>query len=121
MSVAPALRDWTRGEPGIVYQACPACRHAWYFQRTFCPRCGNEQPQARQAAGSGVVHAITVVMRAPSEEYRALAPYAICLVDTDEGFRMMAHADRDLAIGQRVRVRFVSVAGHLLPHFGKAD
>lgn len=111
--------DWTQGGEGIAYQACPACAAVWYFQRTFCPRCGNARPELRQARGSGVVHALTLVARAPSEELRAFAPYAIALIDADEGFRLMAHADPDLRIGERVRVRFIDLAGRRVPRFGR--
>jgi uncharacterized OB-fold protein len=118
--MSDAARDWTRGSEGIAYQACAACAAAWYFHRTFCPRCGDTHPQTRQAAGTGTVHAITVVARAPTEELRACAPYAIALVDADEGFRLMAHAARDLRIGERVRVRFIEFAGRPIPLFERA-
>jgi uncharacterized protein len=115
------LHDWTQGTPGIAYQACPACSSVWYFQRTFCPHCGHAGPQTRQAAGTGTVHAITLVTRAPSDELRAYAPYAIALVDADEGFRLMAHGTPQLRIGERVRARFVDLAGRLIPRFEKLD
>ena len=38
-------------------------------------------------------------MRAATPETRAHVPYNIVLVDTEEGFRMMAHGANDLAIG----------------------
>lgn len=113
--------DWTQGTEGIAYQACPACDAVWYFHRTFCPRCGHAPPRHRQASGAGTVHALTVVTRAPSEELRAYAPYAIALVDTDEGFRVMAHAQPDLAIGERVSCRFVTLASHIVPRFERAS
>ena len=40
--------------------------------------------------------------------------------DAAEGFRMMAHGDNDLAIGDRVTVRFKPFAGRLVPHFEQA-
>jgi len=114
---APAFLDWTAGGAGIVYQRCEGCTSVWYFQRTFCPHCGRGSPSTLQASGRGTVHAATVVARAPSEELRAHAPYLIALVDADEGFRLMAHGDRMLAIGDRVRARFIVLAGRLIPHF----
>ena len=47
-------------------------------------------------------------------------PYNIVLVDTAEGFRMMAHGDNDLAIGDRVTARLGQFAGRLVPYFEKA-
>jgi len=112
--------DWTDGGEGIAYQACPACSAIWYFQRNFCPRCGDQHPRTLQASGEGTVHAITLVTRAPSEELRPFAPYAIALVDAVEGFRLMAHADAALRIGDRVRARFVDLAGCRIPRFERA-
>jgi uncharacterized OB-fold protein len=114
------IRDWTQGTQGIAYQACSACGGVWYFHRTFCPRCGNAAPHVQQASATGTVHAITLVTRAPTEELRAYAPYAIALIDADEGFRLMAHAAQDLRIGDRVRARFVDLGGHLVPRFERA-
>mgnify|MGYP001348430525 CR=1 FL=1 len=112
--------DWTQSTPGLAYQACPACQAVWYFQRGFCPKCGHGSPERRQASGGGTVHAVTLVTRAPSEELRAYAPYAIALVDTDEGVRVMGHAELGLAIGERVICRFETLAGRLVPRFEKA-
>lgn len=113
------IPDWTQGGEGIAYQACDGCGASWYFHRTFCPRCGRDGPEARAAGGAGTVHAVTLVVRAPTEELRAHAPYTIVLVDADEGFRMMAHGDNDLRIADRVRCRFVTKAGRVMPHFEK--
>lgn len=114
-----SVLDWTQGGEGIVYQTCPACAAVWYFERSFCPHCAAQQPRTLQASGQGTVHAITLVRRAPSEELRSFAPYAIALVDADEGFRLMAHADTALRIGDRVRARFVDLAGRRIPRFEK--
>ena len=114
------LLDWTRGTEGIAYQRCSGCGAVWYFHRTFCPRCGRTDPESRQASGQGTVHAVTLVTRAPTEELRAHAPYVITLVDADEGFRVMAHAARDVSIGDRVACRFITLAGRLVPYFDKS-
>jgi uncharacterized OB-fold protein len=113
------ILDWTQGSEGVAYQACGGCGCVWYFRRTFCPRCGREGPDERAAGGVGTVHAVTLVARAPTEALRAHAPYAIVLVDADEGFRMMAHGDKNLRIGDRVRCRFVPMAGRIVPHYEK--
>jgi uncharacterized OB-fold protein len=102
------VRDWTRGEPGIAYQRCGGCGAVWYFHRGFCPACGQGEPQSQRASGNGTVHALTLVHRAPTEALRPHAPYLIVLVDADEGFRLMAHGDPGLAIGDRVHARFVA-------------
>ena len=67
------------------------------------------------------MHAVTLVTRAPSDELRPHAPYLIVLIDADEGFRMMAHGDPSLKIGERVRCRFSTLAGKLIPYFEKVE
>jgi uncharacterized protein len=111
------VMDWTQGGDGIAFQVCGRCRSTWYFRRAFCPGCGQPEPEVRQASGAGNVHARTLVARAPTEELRAHAPYLILLVDSDEGFRLMAHGDPSLKIGDRVRARFVDLAGKKVPFF----
>jgi uncharacterized OB-fold protein len=113
------MTDWTHGGDRVVFQRCTACKHVWYFHRDFCPACGHVSPVDAISNGVGVVHASTLVLRAPSDEFRAIAPYRIVLVDVDEGFRMMGHADASLAIGDRVRVEICSIAGRLLPFFNR--
>ena len=112
--------DWTKDGDGIAYQACGNCKATWYFQRNLCPECGTSTPATLQASGLGSVHARTLVARAPTEELRAHAPYLIVLVDADEGFRLMAHGDPALQIGDRARARFTQLAGKKIPYFDKA-
>ena len=42
---------------------------------------------------------------------------SIVLVDTVEGFRMMAHGDNDLVIGDKVTARYRQFTGRLVPIF----
>ena len=112
---------WVYGEQAIVYQCCRACEHIWYFRREFCPVCGATEPQVLQASGKGLVCALSLVYRAPSEELRKHAPYLVVMIDADEGFRLMAHGDPSLAIGDRVEVRFVEFGDRLVPRFGKVE
>jgi len=114
-----ALADWTSGAHALVYQRCEACKSTWYFRRTFCPHCGGSAVTDVEASGRGVVHAVTLVTRAPTEEMRAYAPYLIVLIDVDEGFRLMAHGEASLEIGDRVRIGFKTLAGRLIPYFEK--
>jgi uncharacterized protein len=74
-----------------------------------------------RASGEGIVYATSLVCRAATPETKAHVPYNIVLVDAVEGFRMMAHGEADLAIGDRVTARFVPFAGRLVPCFVKAS
>jgi uncharacterized protein len=113
------LADWTSGAEAIVYQSCAACGGLQYFRRDFCAACGAPGPVAKRASGEGTVYATSLVCRAATPETRAHVPYNIILVDTAEGFRMMAHGDNDLSIGDKVTARFVRFAGRLVPYFAR--
>ena len=115
------LADWTRGAEAIVYQHCAACGARQYFRRAFCAGCGTAEPEAKRASGEGTVYATSLVCRAATPETRAHVPYNILLVDAAEGFRMMAHGDKDLAIGDKVVAKFKQFAGRLVPYFEKAQ
>ena len=105
----------------ISYQRCPPCGHVWYFVRTFCPKCGAREPATSRASGNGVVHAVTIVDRAPTQDMKALAPYTLVMIDADEGFRLMAHGSAGLAIGDRVSGSVVERAGRPIPYFKRAE
>ncbi len=120
MSGNQALADWTRGEQAIVYQSCKACGGLQYFRRSFCAACGAPDPVEKRASGEGTVYATSLVCRAATPETRAHVPYNIILVDTAEGFRMMAHGDKDLAIGDKVTARFERFTDRLVPYFAKS-
>ncbi|MEA2896924.1 MAG: uncharacterized protein QOJ84_2539 [Bradyrhizobium sp.] len=117
----PRIDDWTTGAEAIVYQSCAACGARQYFRRGFCAACGAPDPIEKRAGGEGIVYATSLVVRAATAEARAHVPYNIVLVDAIEGFRMMAHGDSDLAIGDRVTARFARFTGRLVPYFERTQ
>ena len=113
------LADWTKGAEAIVYQHCAVCGARQYFRRAFCAACGAPEPASKRASGEGTVYATSLVCRAATPETRAHVPYNILLVDAAEGFRMMAHGDNDLVIGDKVIASYRQFAGRLVPYFEK--
>lgn len=82
---------------------CQACARIVFYPRQICPHCGGDAFDWRAPGGSGVVYAITVVRRAAASG----GDYNVCLIDLDDGFRMMSCIE-DVApdaprIGDRVR------------------
>jgi uncharacterized OB-fold protein len=116
---APRIDDWTAGTEAIVYQCCAACGSVQYFRRGFCAACGTTDPIDKRASGDGVVYATSLVVRAATPEARAHVPYNIILVDAAEGFRMMAHGDNDLKIGDRVTAQYRRFTDRLVPYFAR--
>lgn len=108
--------DWTDGAASFLFEHCPDCGAKQYFRRGFCASCGSRAVASVESAGFGTVYAVTAVIRAPTPEWKALAPYGLALVDLDEGVRVMSHARAGLAIGDRVSFEFRPVGDRLIPH-----
>jgi uncharacterized OB-fold protein len=90
-----------RGELG--YQFSPSAGHAVFYPRVIAPKTGMADLEWRVSEGLGTVHATTVVH--PQQG----AAYNVCLVDVDEGFRMLSRVEdiepTAVKIGLRVRFR----------------
>jgi uncharacterized OB-fold protein len=100
--VGPAVLWQTRlGEGTFAFQSCGACGAAVYYPRVLCPACGSTDLRWRASSGLGTIYSTTTVYS------RGEPAHLVCLVDLDDGFRMMStvvDADPDhVAIGQRVR------------------
>lgn len=109
--------DWTTGVEAISFQCCRACNAIQYFRRSFCAACGSPDLDDKTSSGQGTVYATSLVLRAGTPEARAHVPYNIVLIDTAEGFRMMAHGANDLVIGDKVKVNYRQFTGRLVPFF----
>lgn len=105
-------------QAGVVrYQSCTQCGKAQSLARYACIACQATALQWRDSCGLGTVKAVTEVTRAPSEAFKALAPYTLVIVELQEGFRLMGHAQAGVAIGQPVRCGFFTLAEHTLLKF----
>ena len=69
----------------VRYQRCKHCGHAQTLARYACQRCGSEKLDWHDSKGLATVCARTVVSRVPSDDFRALAPYTLVIVELDEG------------------------------------
>lgn len=111
------VTDYT-GEvhPEAVYQAlldhdvfalpvCGQCGRAHYSPRVLCPHCGSTSLSWQQSAGLGTVYSTSTISPRNAE------PYAVVLVDLDEGPRLMSNVvgipAGEVQIGLRVRARIV--------------
>jgi uncharacterized OB-fold protein len=74
----------------LLLQHCGDCRHVQYYQQGICRHCGGENLSHRAASGRGRVHSFSVVHRAPGPAFKADVPYAVLLVDLEEGPRMIS-------------------------------
>jgi uncharacterized OB-fold protein len=104
----------------LRYQRCAHCGAVQLIPRALCSECRSRELQWRDSSRSGSVLSFTIVHRAPSASFKSELPYAIALVDMDEGFRLMVNvaggADAPLRIGSRVSIGFRMLDGVTVPH-----
>jgi uncharacterized protein len=97
--------DATR-ERRLVVQRCTTCGHHQHYPRPVCLACAGTELGFVDAAGTGRVHAFTVVHRAPTPEFEP--PYVVALVRLDEGVTLLTNvidcAPDDMRAEERVTV-----------------
>lgn len=74
----------------LLLQHCPDCGAVEYYQQALCRTCGSDRLEHRPASGRGEVHAFSVVHRAPGPAFKDETPYAVLLVELEEGPRMIS-------------------------------
>jgi uncharacterized OB-fold protein len=122
--VSPASEPFWEAtrEPRLVLQWCASCDRPIHFPREACPRCLSDDLGYRDATGRGTVHAVSVMPKPANPSMAGRAPYAVALVDLDEGARLLTDVVVDdpwsVTIGQRVSVVWEPLPdGRHLPRF----
>lgn len=77
-------------EGRLLLQHCLECSAVQYYQQALCRTCGSERLEHRPASGRGRVHSFSVVHRAPGPAFKGDTPYAVLLVQLEEGPRMLS-------------------------------
>lgn len=109
-------------EGKLLLQHCGDCGHVQYYQQGICRNCQSPNLQHQKASGRGVIHSYSVVHRAPGPAFRDDVPYAVLLVELEEGPRMISRLvgqDFDsLDFDLPVRLETIKVSDELfLPYF----
>jgi uncharacterized OB-fold protein len=109
---APYFREATKGI--VALPRCTPCARAFWPPRPRCPRCGSSDVGWMTSAGRGTIHTYTVVRQSNDPYFRTQVPYAVAMVDLDEGVRVMTGVVDTpldtLHIGQRVEATFERAA-----------
>ncbi|MGV3656199.1 MAG: Zn-ribbon domain-containing OB-fold protein [Noviherbaspirillum sp.] len=110
----------------LMIQACRACGHRQFYPRNLCLSCLGEELGWTESAGRGRIYTFTINHRPAQPSLQDKVPYAVAMIDLDEGVRMMANIvnarPADIAIGRRVRVVFEDAGeGMTLPQFELCD
>ena len=88
---------------------CKNCGFIAFPPRAICPRCQSRSFETVILAGSGKILTFTVI-RVPPQPFSDQAPYAVGIVELDDGVRLTGQivdcAFEELKIGKRVRIEF---------------
>lgn len=99
---------------------CRRCGRPFFFPRRWCPVCHSDELGWVESAGRGVIYAVSVVHVPFDGRPESEVPYAVVLVDLDDGVRIpgrMDDADLTAVIGDQVQLHFAADPAHHLPVF----
>lgn len=95
-----------RGE--LRFQRCRACGRWRHPPRHLCPACGGEAWSWERVGGRGVLFSWTVTHQALHPGFADALPYAVLVVELDEGVRVVCGArgidNADLALDLPVAI-----------------
>ena len=105
---------WSAAHDGrLVIQRCERCGSRQLYPRDRCLACRGPVEWVG-ASGRGTIYSFTVIRQNYSRPFRNQIPYAVALVDLEEGPRVMTNvtgADPDtLRIGMPVHAVFEAVS-----------
>ena len=82
---------WDAARAGeLRVQRCAACRQHYFYPRPFCPRCGSADVAWVPVSGRARRHSYVISHR-PAPGFEAEVPYAIAVVELEEGPRLMTN------------------------------
>ena len=102
---------WSAATEGrLLVPSCNACGQPFWHPRLRCPRCGSDDVGAITGSGKGTIHTFTIVRQTADPFFRTKLPYAVAMIDLDEGVRLLSNVVETsieaLHIGMRVEVLF---------------
>jgi hypothetical protein len=112
-----------RGELRI--QRCRECDQAYFYPRPFCPSCLSNDVEWIAASGRATLHTYVINHR-PPPGFADDAPYAIAVVELEEGPRMMTNivgvenTPENLVLDMNLEVTFEPHGDQMVPKFRPA-
>ncbi len=88
---------------------CSKCGKTFFPPRLVCNKCGSREFETFRMAGTGTVATYTVI-RTPSDEFSGEAPFAVGIIQMEEGPRLTTQIVEvpfeEIKIGMPVRLEF---------------
>jgi uncharacterized protein len=104
-------------------QTCNRCGHRQFPPKAACEECASTDLGWTKTRGRGVVYAFTIIRQVimNSLAFEAEIPYALAMVDLEEGVRVVAQIQgcppEQVKAGMQVEVYFEDIGGVSIPKF----
>ncbi len=102
-------------EKKFLLQFCATTGKAIWYPRDFSPHALGGNVEWREASGKGVVYAVSVMHRPGNPAMAEAVPYAVALIDLEEGARMLSNVvncDPDsIKVGDKVKPAWEPLEG----------
>lgn len=121
-----SLAYWAGLRDGVLrLQQCAGCGTVNVYHQAYCRSCGGDKFALKDASGFGAVYSFSIVHRAPGPAFKEDVPYAVALIELDEGPRLISSLiDVDhkyVEIGMRVQLVCTPISEDIsLPRFVRA-
>jgi uncharacterized OB-fold protein len=121
---APYWEAANRGELRI--QKCTSCQRPFFYPRLACPSCASTDVIWITASGRARLHTYLINHR-PAPGFEDDAPYAIAVVELEEGPRLMTNivgvpnTPEHLELDMALEVRFEPRGDQMVPVFTPAE
>ncbi|WP_295722590.1 Zn-ribbon domain-containing OB-fold protein [uncultured Methanobrevibacter sp.] len=98
----------------LIGSKCTTCGKVFFPPRVICPDCRRKgNIENIKFSGKGKIHTYSVI-RSPSDEFKTIAPYAVAIVELDEGAKLTAQLVDcdvdDIEIGDPVEMVFRKIS-----------
>ena len=112
-------------EKRLLLPCCKACERFWFPPSSRCPHCLSSDFEWREAKGTGRIYSFVVFHRVYHPAFEGDVPYAVAIVELDEGPRLLTNivglAPNDVRCDMKVRAVFEEARGTMtLPQFTPA-
>ena len=78
-------------ENKLLYQQCKDCGEVVFFPKELCSNCMSRNLEWIESQGKGKIYTFTVTYAGAPPEFSADGPYALAIIEMDEGFRLMSN------------------------------
>jgi uncharacterized OB-fold protein len=105
----------------LLLPRCNACRQFWFPPSARCVHCLSSDFAWNESGGAGRIYSFVVFHRVYHPAFEQGVPYAVAIIELDEGPRMLANivgtSPDDVRCDMRVHVVFEDRGDQTIPQF----